>query len=109
VRFKEQLYSELQGRLTQVRLDLQRQQPVVTMVEEPVEPMEPSAPNRKLIVLLSIFLGGFLAVISAFLVSFFSTDDEDRERREKVAQIREAFVPEQLIERVREYLPMQKS
>jgi uncharacterized protein involved in exopolysaccharide biosynthesis len=103
VRFKEQLYSNLQGQLTQSRLDLQRQQPVVTVVESPVPPAEPSSPNRPLIVFLSVVLGTFFGVAGAFVASFLSPDQKDQQRADKVAQIRDAFMPRQLIDRVRQY------
>ncbi len=90
VSFKEQLYSELQSQLTQTRLDLQRRQPVVTSVEEPVPPTSRSAPQRTLIVILSVFLGGLLGVGGAFVSSFVENAEEEKEKAEK---IRECLVP----------------
>jgi len=102
VRFKEELYSELQTQLTQTRLDLQRQQPVVTIVENPVPPMERSAPRRTLVVLLSLVFGVFLGTGLAFARSFFDNQQDDAEEREKVEEIRDAFVPQALLRRVRQ-------
>ncbi len=93
VSFKEQLYSELQSQLTQTRLDLQRRQPVVTVVEDPVPPMSRSAPQRMLIVLLSLILGGFFGIGGAFVKAFFE-NAEDTEEQEKITEIRERLVPE---------------
>lgn len=91
VSFKEQLYSELQSQLTQTRLDLQRRQPVVTVVEEPVPPVNRSAPRRTLIVVLCFFFGGFIGVAGAFLKSFFESKDRDADEKRKVEAIRESF------------------
>jgi len=91
VSFKEQLYSELQSQLTQTRLDLQRRQPVVTVVEEPVPPVNRSAPRRTLIVVLCFFFGGFIGVSGSFLKSFFESTDRDAEEKKKVEAIRESF------------------
>ncbi|MCS3677796.1 uncharacterized protein involved in exopolysaccharide biosynthesis [Salinibacter ruber] len=93
VSFKEQLYSELQSQLTQTRLDLQRRQPVVTMVEEPVPPMQRSAPKRTLIVLLSLILGGFLGLGRAFVRSLIANVGKEEEEKEKLTEIRERLIP----------------
>jgi uncharacterized protein involved in exopolysaccharide biosynthesis len=101
VRFKEELYSELQTQLTQTRIDLQRQQPVVTVVERPVPPMERSAPQRLLVLVVSLVFGGVIGIALAFARSFFTNQQDDAEEREKVEEIRNAFVPTQLLERIR--------
>ncbi|WP_103028007.1 Wzz/FepE/Etk N-terminal domain-containing protein [Salinibacter altiplanensis] len=88
VSFKEQLYSELQSQLTQTRLDLQRRQPVVTVVEEPVPPTSRSAPKRTLLVLLNVILGGVIGIACAFGKSYFENMEGDSER-DKAEQIRE--------------------
>ncbi|WP_162862924.1 Wzz/FepE/Etk N-terminal domain-containing protein [Salinibacter ruber] len=93
VSFKEQLYSELQSQLTQTRLDLQRRQPVVTVVEEPVPPRSRSAPNRTLMVILAFILGGILGIGAAFVNAFFRNVQEDNEEKEKVDEIREHVIP----------------
>ena len=93
VTFKQQLYSELQSQLTQTRLDLQRHQPVVTIVEQPVPPMEPSAPNRTMIVILNLMLGGFLGIGGAFVNTLLERAEEDTDEQEKLAEIKERLVP----------------
>jgi len=93
VSFKEQLYSELQSQLTQTRLDLQRRQPVVTVVEQPVPPMNRSAPKRTLIVVLSFMLGGFLGMGGAFVKAFFDNVEEDAKGQEKLDEIRDRMIP----------------
>jgi len=100
VSFKEQLYSELQSQLTQTRLDLQRQQPVVTLVEEPVPPVNRSAPQRTLIVLLNVILGGILGVVGAFLKAFLQRTGEDEEERRKMEEVQRALIPGRLREKI---------
>jgi uncharacterized protein involved in exopolysaccharide biosynthesis len=91
VTFKEQLYSNLQGQLTQARIDLQRQQPVVTVVEEPVPPRQRSAPRRTVNVILGFLLGGIVGIAGAFARSYVKTTQEEIEEREKVKEIQETF------------------
>lgn len=102
VNFKEQLYSELQSQLTQTRLDLQRRQPVITVVEEPVPPLERSAPLRTLIVLISLIFGGILAVGIAFTKAYFE-EQRDEETRRKLREIRESIVPQEALDRLGSY------
>ncbi|WP_263834151.1 Wzz/FepE/Etk N-terminal domain-containing protein [Salinibacter sp.] len=94
VSFKEQLYSELQSQLTQTRLDLQRRQPVVTVVEEPVPPMSRASPERTLIVFFSFLLGGFLGTGLAFVAFLVRARKEEPEQKKKVDEIRKAFSPD---------------
>lgn len=94
VTFASDLYSELQTQLTQARIELKRSEPVITVVEEPVPPMQRSAPKRTLIVLLSLILGGFLGIGAAFVAAFFDNTEEDDEEQEKLEEIRERLIPE---------------
>lgn len=80
VRFKENLYSELQKQVTQTRLEVQRNQPVVTVLEEPAPPMEPSGPPRALIVVLGVFVGGAVGLGVAFGRTVLSADTHASER-----------------------------
>jgi len=94
VNFASQLYSDLQTQFTQAQLELQRSEPVITVVEEPVPPLEKSGPNRKLIVILSLFLGGGLGVGLAFVRQFVGNMESDDEESEKLQEIKDAFIPE---------------
>jgi uncharacterized protein involved in exopolysaccharide biosynthesis len=93
VSFKEQLYSELQSQLTQTRLDLQRQQPVVTVVEEPVPPMQRSAPKRTQIVLTFLVVGGLFGVGGAFVRSYIENSEGEPEERQKLEEVRDRLIP----------------
>jgi uncharacterized protein involved in exopolysaccharide biosynthesis len=92
VRFKEQLYSNLQSQLTQARLEVKRQQPVVTVVEQPIPPKYRSAPNRTAIVILSGALGVLFGCIIAFLRSNVRTASFEGEDKEKIRRIKEHLI-----------------
>ena len=104
VNFKEQLYSELQSQLTQTRLDLQRRQPVVTVVEEAVPPMNRSAPNRTAIVILSIAFGVLVGSVVSFLRSNFKQVRFKGEDAEKAEVIYDNLFPRVLRERTKLFL-----
>lgn len=99
VSFAEQLYSEIQTQRTQAELELQRNEPVITVLEEPVPSLRPSGPRRTLIVLLSIILGGFIGVGAAFVATAIENSEEDEEERGKLDEIRAAFSPRVLLRR----------
>ena len=88
VRFKEQLYSQLQGRVTETRLRLQRQQPVVTVAEQAAPPPSPSAPNRLLIVFISIGIGLAAGAGAVYVRSLRTSAEADEDGRDKMKTIR---------------------
>jgi uncharacterized protein involved in exopolysaccharide biosynthesis len=97
VSFKEQLYSELQSQLTQTRLELQRRQPVVTVVEQPVPPMSRTSPQRTFIVLISFLFGGVVGVGGAFVKAFLENAENHDNEREKITEIHEALTKDGLL------------
>jgi uncharacterized protein involved in exopolysaccharide biosynthesis len=97
VRFKSSLYSELQGQLTKAELDLKRSEPVLTMVEKPVPPMEPIAPQWLLIIVLSLMTGTATGVGVVLIRAYFSEENSTGERRAKIQEIRDAFYPKRVV------------
>lgn len=103
VGFKEQLYSQMQKQVTQTRLQLQKEQPVVTIAEKPAPPAQPSAPNRTLNVVLSLFLGGLFGVGATFFRSAMQGQEDD-EAQEQIQEVQKAWKPSGIVEGVREEL-----
>ncbi len=104
VGFKEQLYSQMQKQVTQTRLQLQKEQPVVTIAEKPAPPAGPSAPNRTLNVVLSLFLGGLFGVGATFFRSAIQSREDDGEAQEQIQEVQKAWKPSGIVEGVREEL-----
>ncbi len=104
VGFKEQLYSQMQKQVTQTRLQLQKEQPVVTIAEKPAPPAGPSAPNRTLNVVLSLFLGGLFGVGATFFRSAIQSQEDDEEAQEQIQEVQKAWKPSGIMEGVREEL-----
>lgn len=84
VRFKEQLYENLQSQLTQTRIDLQRRQPVVTVIEKPAPPMFKTAPQRTLITIVSFVFGLVLGGLLSYGKSAIEENDKVKQNVEKV-------------------------
>lgn len=109
VRFKEQLYGQLQKQVTQTRLKLQKEQPVVTVAERPTPPTNPSAPNRTLNVVLALFLGGLFGVGATFFRSAMRNQEDGEEGEEQMQEVRESWKPSGVVEGVRDELGMEES
>lgn len=90
VQFASNLYSEFQTQRTQAQIELQRSQPVITILEAPTPPIKRSAPQRTLLVLLSMFLGGLVGIGGAFARTFF-TNQSGEEEQEKLQQLKAAL------------------
>lgn len=91
VSFKEQLYSEFQKQLTQARIELQRQSPVVTVVEKPMIPNRRSFPSRTLIVIFSILAGGLVAVGFVLGRDLLRARYNGPEEMQKIASLKSAI------------------
>jgi uncharacterized protein involved in exopolysaccharide biosynthesis len=107
VSFKSELYQQLQAQVTQARIELQRSEPVITVVEEPVPPIEPSAPRRLLVVIMSVFLGTITGVGVAFLDQHLNKDG-DSESSAKIDEIKTKLFPRQLVRKARSSLGIEK-
>lgn len=90
VQFASNLYSEFQTQRTQAQIELQKSQPVITILEAPTPPINRSAPQRTLLVLLSAFLGGIVGIGGAFARTFFA-NQSDEEEQEKLQQVKAAL------------------
>lgn len=92
VRFKSNLYSELQARVSQAEIDLKKSEPVITVIEAPIAPLQRSAPQRTLIVMAS-FIFGLVLGTSAGIARFFFIGGASQEQREKIEEVKRALVP----------------
>lgn len=91
VAFKAELYSDLQAQLTQAQIDLQRSQPVITVLENPVPPIKPSGPKRSLTVILGLLVGLMVGGGLAFIRAYIDVQREDEAERAKLAEIQGAI------------------
>lgn len=91
VSFKTQLYSELQSQLTTEEIDLQRNLPVITLLERPMPPIHPSRPSRKVIVILGFFFGAVLGVSGAYLKEYREHLNSNQETQAKLQKVRESL------------------
>jgi len=109
VRFKEQLYSQLQERVTQTRLQLQRERPVVTIAEQPTPPTTASAPNWTFTIILSLVLGGLFGVAAAFVRAAVRRQGDEEETQQKMREVRTSLRPSGIVQGVRDELGIQDS
>jgi len=87
VTFKTQLYTDLQNQLTQAEIKLKKRESVLSVIQKPVIPRKKSGPNRKLTVILFLFLGGGLSVGYIFIKEYVQNLKEDEEKSEEIEHI----------------------
>ncbi len=68
-----QLYRQVAQQVGATQLKLQEEQQILTIIEPPISPIDASAPNRPLVVVLWGFLGGAL-VVSKIFISFLKQE-----------------------------------
>ena len=93
VTFASDLYSQLQGQKTQAEIELQKSEPVVTVVEKPVPPIERSAPRRTFVVLISFIVGSIVGLFGAFIRWSINETRRDVEGRKKINEVRKSITP----------------
>ena len=93
VTFASDLYSQLQGQKTQAEIELQKSEPVVTVVEKPVPPIERSAPRRTFVVLISFIVGSIVGLFGAFIRWSINETRRDIKGRKKINEIRKSITP----------------
>ena len=98
---KTDLYRELQTQMMQAEIELQHEQPVITVVEAPVPPNEPSAPKRKLIVILSLLLGAGMGMGIIALREYVVGPATNEDSHAKWAEIQDSFSTRWLLKRIR--------
>ena len=100
VTFKSDLYSSLQAQLTQAQVNLLRSEPVITLLERPVPPMEPSGSSRMVMVIWFTFLGFFAGVGIAFVNAFVQQRRSHEKDRLKIEELQESLQSNKLIKRI---------
>ncbi|MEM6782673.1 MAG: hypothetical protein AAF624_02950 [Bacteroidota bacterium] len=79
--FKRDYYNELRTEVTRAELDLQRSEPIITVIEQPIPMLRASGPKRMLIV-ISMLLAGLVVGIGGSLLAELAArgSQEDREK-----------------------------
>lgn len=93
VNFESQVYQDLQKQLTQLRMELQKSEPVITIVEQPVPPLRKSAPDRLVAISLSLVLGIFFGLGAVIVRVSFSDQARNEGNEEKLREIKEKLLP----------------
>jgi len=65
----------------------------VTVVEEPVPPIERSAPRRTFVVLISFIVGSIVGLFGAFIRWSINETRRDVEGRKKINEVRKSITP----------------
>lgn len=90
-KFQEVLYNTLLKLYESARLDESYTPVVIQVLDRAVTPEQRTKPNRKLIVLLAVFLGFFVSIFCAFVAEGLRKAAEDPEQAEKLREFRRLF------------------
>ena len=93
VDFKARVFGDLQVQYTQAEIDLDATRPVITLIEAPIPPIDPSGPNRKFIVVAGILLGLILGVGLAYMRDIGQSIRKGEGNEEIWSQIRAELPP----------------
>ncbi|MBX2819873.1 MAG: hypothetical protein KTR29_09340 [Rhodothermaceae bacterium] len=99
VMFKSDLYSSLQAQLTQAQVNLQRSEPIITLLERPVPPMEPGGSSRSVMVIYFLILGGIIGVGMAFAKTFLQKRSGQEQERLKLEEIQRSLPVQKIVQR----------
>ena len=100
VMFKSDLYSSLQAQLTQAQVNLQRSEPIITLLERPVPPMKPAGSSRSVMVIYFLFLGAIVGVGIAFAKTFLEKRSAQEQERLKIEEIQRSIPVQKMVRRL---------
>ena len=97
VTFKSDLYSSLQAQLSQAQINLQRSEPVITLLERPVPPIEPSGSSRVSMIIWFAIMGGMVGAGLSFARVFVEQRSAKEEERAKIEELRDTLQPRKVV------------
>lgn len=77
--FKSELYRDLQTQLTQEKIEFERSRPLITVLENPAPPIDPSGPGRLIILITSLMMGGMLGIGIALTKALFNKVEQQED------------------------------
>lgn len=101
VTFAVQVYGESQSELKRAELEVQRANPVVTVLDRPVVPHLPSKPRRALMVVIAFLLGLCGSVLLSFLFEGVQAEGLSEQGEQKREAIRSMLIPKWITRRGR--------
>jgi tyrosine-protein kinase Etk/Wzc len=91
VRFKIELFSEIQKELTRSEIELQKSKPVLTILEYPNFPIEKSHPRRILIIISFLLIGIIFSLLFILVQNYFEKTRLDSEGKAELETISKHF------------------
>ena len=92
---RQDVYTKLVQAYEQARIDEVRNTPVITIIEVPIRPVRPDSRRLLLKGMLALFIGGFLATLTAlFRQLLVRTGDESPDQYAEFVQLRTELVTE---------------
>ncbi len=89
VDFKASVFTEVQNRLTNAEIELKRSEPVITILEKPGKPLNPTGFGLKMLVILFLLIGLFVSIVWIYLGKYLSFVFDNPIDRTKLNNLKE--------------------
>ncbi|TDT67863.1 uncharacterized protein involved in exopolysaccharide biosynthesis [Hypnocyclicus thermotrophus] len=79
-----EVYKMLRVEYEKTKLEVLNKKSMITILDSAIDPKYPDKPNKKLIVVISFVLGGFLGIFFEFFIEFLKNIEWDKITEEKI-------------------------
>ena len=92
VKVQEDVFITLKRQLELAKIEEEEKKPAIEVIERALPPLTKSKPRTKMNVILAFFVSGFLFIMLAFVVEYFSKMNPDEERHRQFRRYLSDFI-----------------
>ena len=92
VKVQEEVFITLKRQLELAKIEEEEKKPAIEVIERALPPLTKSKPRTKMNVILAAFVSGFLFVMLAFVLEYFSKMNPDEERHRQFRRYLSDFI-----------------
>jgi len=88
LKYNEKLFEIMAAQYETAKVDEARDSAIVQVIDRAVVPEKKAKPKRRLMVMIAIFTGFFLAVFTAFFMEYFEKVSKNKEDKERIETLK---------------------